>query len=174
MANNNRLSDMARGATEVNLRFTASLLNLSKDYLKAISEAVTKEFTNADSDTDATGDAGQRTVPLVIAGRRGDLANAAFSVSNSSKTDGAVAVVIQGEFGKTQVTVEPDELVLKSGESTTVRILAKIDESLSIDEDKHGSIVLPELDLQVVEFVVRRLPELPVKKKKRKRKSSKK
>ncbi|HZD52536.1 MAG TPA: hypothetical protein VE175_05775 [Woeseiaceae bacterium] len=161
MTRRTRLTDMARGATEVNLRYTASLLNLSRDYLRALGDTLmnpdAEEGSAAAKHESARGRRG--TVALIIAGRRGEIGNAAFSISNVSGKEGSVSVVCRGEFGKASVWPDPERLVLGNGDEAILRVLAKFDDSIPVDEDLRGNVYLPELDKEVAEFVVRRLPD---------------
>ncbi len=166
MAEKNRLSDMARGATEVNLRFTASLLNLSRDYLRTMRDTLMEKAAPEDAD-DGSEPQPVGDVPMLIAGRRGETGNAAFTVSNASKRDGAVTLECRGEFGGAKVETDPQKLEMKSGEVATVRVLAGFDASLPLGEDVAGSVVIPELDRTVARFVLRRLPDRPASRKKR-------
>lgn len=175
MANKSKLSDMARGATEVNLRYTATLLTLSKDYLRALSDSLMTNLNDEEPDI-----AGQRTTrnrpksaPLIVAGRKGEVGNAAFSISNTSGRDGSVTVSCRGDFGGAKVWTDPQKLSLKNGDQATLRILAEFDNSIPVGEDQPGNVYLPELNMQVAEFVIRRLPD-PAKTKTRQTKKRKK
>lgn len=61
---NTKLSDLVKSAVKVNLNYSASLLTLSKDYIKAMSEALTNP-TAAQPDID---DATPARIPLQIQG----------------------------------------------------------------------------------------------------------
>jgi hypothetical protein len=171
---NLRLGDIIKSATEVNLRYSASALNLSKDYLKAFARAVTNEDTPEqpeDREPEAGPEPGSgtksesRRPPLIVAGRRGDVANAAFAVNNTSQMSGTVTLQAVGDFADTKVSVDPETLTLKNGEGAIIRVLASIGNKTPVDVDHPGMVVIPELGLQVAEFVVRRLADPPAKKK---------
>ena len=165
---NNKLSDIIKGATEVNLRFSADLLNLSKDYVKAFSEAVTSEIAR---DVAAEDDSAPEKQPrpaqplLIVAGRKGETANAAFAVNNTSQMSGSVTLGLNGDFADSEVTVEPDRLSLKNGEGASIRIRAKIGGKTSVEQDYRGTVVINELGIQLAEFIVRRLPDIKAAKK---------
>jgi hypothetical protein len=172
---NLRLGDIIKSATEVNLRYSASALNLSKDYLKAFARAVTNESPPEGPDDQEEAAAGPepgprpssetRRAPLIVAGRTGDTANAAFAVNNTSQMSGTVTLQAVGDFAGTKVTVDPETLTLKNGEGAIIRILAAIGKQTPVDVDHPGIVVIPELGLQIAEFMVRRLPDPPAKKK---------
>lgn len=179
-----RFSDILKNATEINLRYSASLLNLSKDYIKAFSGAITqKEASDGDDSGDQDDDQAKtktetktetKRIPLIVAGRKGEKTNAAFAVNNTSQMEGTVTLRAVGEFADSNIKIEPETLSLKNGEGAIIRILATIGKKLSVEEDYRGTVVIPELGLQVAEFVVRRLPDLPSKKKTARRASKKK
>lgn len=182
---NLRLGDIIKSATEVNLRYSASALNLSKDYLKAFARAVTNEDTPEQPDNkepEAGPEPGpepgpgtkseSRRPPLIVAGRRGDVANAAFAVNNTSQMSGTVTLQAVGDFADTKVSVDPETLTLKNGEGAIIRVLASIGNKTPVDVDHPGMVVIPELGLQVAEFVVRRLADPPAKKKPTPRRST--
>jgi hypothetical protein len=160
---NNKLSDIIKSAAEVNLRYSANLLNLSKDYVKAFSKAVTNEMS---SDEDDNAPEPRPTQPLlIVAGRKGETANAAFAINNTSQMSGSVTLSINGDFADSKVTVEPDTLSLKNGEGAIIRILATIGSKTSVDQDYQGAVRINELGIQLAEFIVRRLPDIKAPKK---------
>lgn len=148
-----RVTDLLRSAVELNLRYTSTLLHLSKDYLKDANGVITRE---------AAPDAppAQRP-PLLVVGRSGELANGAFAINNPGEREIAVHLVLQGEVDERHVRVEPARLNLKPGEGAIVRILARIDEKLPLEQDLPGAVVAPGLSSQGVPFIVRRLADLP-------------
>lgn len=154
---NTKLSDLVKSAVKVNLNYSASLLTLSKDYIKAMSEALTNP-TAAQPDSD---DAAPVRIPLIIAGRAGDLANATFAVHNTSGVRGSISLQIQGEFEGVELSVDPAKLDLEIGANELVRILASITSKAPVGKDIAGVVMIPELGLRVAEFVVRRLADQP-------------
>lgn len=177
---NKKFGDLIKSAAEVNLRFSADMLNLSKDYVKAFSQAVTSNVgsvdeddnvpeTRTESETEPKNDPRAAQSLLIVAGRKGESANAAFAVNNTSQMSGTVTLGIKGEFSNSVVTVEPDTLTLKNGEGCIIRILAKIGNKMPVDEDFRGTVIINELGMQLSEFIVRRLPDLPATKKPRQR-----
>lgn len=159
MADNIKLSDIARNVTEVNLRYSASVLNLAKDYLQVMKDAVMVV-----PDEDEAGANIKRpaaSAPLLVAGRKGEIANAALSVNNKAGRDGKVMVTCRGDFGRAKVWADPETLEIKNGTQATVRVMAKIDTSLPVDEDVPGDLFIPELNKKIADFVVRRLPDAP-------------
>jgi hypothetical protein len=181
---NSRLSDIIKGATEVNMRYSATLLNLSKDYLKAFSEALSEDRQTVDKpegepqppqeqpksapEKEATA---ARSL-LLLAGRKGEKANAAFAVNNTSQMSGSVNLEVVGDFPGCKVVTDPEVLSLKNGEGCIIRILADIGARTPVDTDHPGSVVIPELGITIADFVIRRLPDLVAKKKTVRRKKA--
>ena len=157
---NRKLSDLVKGAVKVNLSYSASLLNLSKDYIKAMGEALT---TNTGSDKpESSATASPTRIPLIVAGRAGDIANATFALHNTSGVKGSISLQIQGEFEGTKIELDPNsKLELDINANALVRILAKITDKTPINQDMPGVVIIPELGLRVAEFVVRRLEDKP-------------
>lgn len=153
-----RVTDLLKSAVELNLRYTSTLLHLSKDYLKDANGVITREAAAPAPAPDAP--PAQRP-PLLVVGRSGELANGAFAINNPGEREIAVHLVLQGEVDERHVRVEPARLNLKPGEGAIVRILARIDEKLPLEQDLPGAVVAPGLSSQGVPFIVRRLAELP-------------
>lgn len=158
-----RLSDIIKGATRVNLNYSTTLLNLSRDYIKAMSEAIV-----GDASTDKTTNTGSaapeetpQRAPLLVAGRQDEVANAAVAVNNTSSMSGTVSLQVQGDFGNTRVQVEPENLTLAVGEGAIVRVIAHMDKHLEENRDYPGTVIIPELGLKVTDFIIRRLPDAP-------------
>lgn len=154
-----RVSDLLKGALELNLRYTSTLLNLSKEYLRDANVVLTNGTQPASPERAdaAAAPAGVRP-PLLIVGRAGDTANGAFAINNPRDHEMSVHLMVQGELGEGVVSVDPMQLTLQPRASAIVRILARIDEHLPVDRDHVGSVVAPGLSTQGVPFIVRRLP----------------
>jgi hypothetical protein len=155
---NTKLSDLVKSAVKVNLNYSASLLTLSKDYIKAMSDALTNPSAQQPDGDNTT----PARIPLIIAGRAGEIANATFAVHNTSGVRGSISLQIQGEFEGIELSVDPATLDMEIGANELVRILATITTKTPIDKDMSGVVIIPELGLRVAEFVVRRLADKPV------------
>lgn len=153
-----RVTDLVKGALELNLRYTSTLLHLSKDYLKDANEVLKREPAAPAPPPDAP--PAQRP-PLLVVGRAGELANGAFAINNPTEREIDVHLVVQGELDERHVRVDPARLKLKAGESAIVRILASIDDKMPVDRDHVGTVVAPGLSNQGVPFIVRRLAAVP-------------
>ena len=148
-----KLSETIRSASAVNLKYSAELLNLGREYVRA--------FTSALSDVqDAVREPETRRPPLLLAGKAGETANAAFAVGNRGNLKGTVTLTVTGDFSDTKVTVEPERLALDDGaDEVIVRILAKVGRKTETGRDFTGTVLIPELDRRLTDFVVRRLPD---------------
>lgn len=156
-----RVTELLKGAVELNLRYTSTLLHLSKDYLKDANVVLTRGPEPAPAPNDDGGDtAPAPRAPLLIVGRAEETGNGAFAINNPSEREMNVHLVVQGELDERVVSVDPARLVLKPGESAIVRILARFDDKLPVDHDHVGSVVAPGLTNQGVPFIVRRLPDV--------------
>ena len=154
-----RVTELLKSAVELNLRYTSTLLHLSKDYLKDANGVIAREV--APTPAPAPDPPPAQRPPLLVVGRSGEVANGAFAINNPGEREIAVHLVVQGEVDERHVQVEPARLSLKPGEGAIVRILARIDEKLPLEQDLPGAVVAPGLSSQGVPFIVRRLADLP-------------
>ena len=154
-----RVTELLKSAVELNLRYTSTLLHLSKDYLKDANTVLTKPPQPAPATPDEPVPA-QRP-PLLVVGRAGEVGNAAFAINNPGDKEMNVHLVVQGELDERVVSVEPARLTLKGGDGAIVRILARFDEKVPVDRDHVGTVVAPGLTSQGVPFIVRRLADVP-------------
>lgn len=148
-----RVTDLLKGAVELNLRYTSTLLHLSKDYLKDAGAVISRD----DVPAPAPGPTPAPRAPLLIAGKSGDLANGAFAINNPSEREINVHLLVQGELGDDRVRLDPARFSLQPGAGTVVRILMPIDDKLEVERDYPGTVVAPGLAAQGVPFIVRRL-----------------
>jgi hypothetical protein len=151
----NKLSDTIRNASTVNMRYTARLLNLGREYVKAFSDALTAGAGDAENGSESK----KPGAPLLLAGRTGETANAAFTVSGGSNLPSTLTLKVNGEFGDTKVWVEPDTLSLQDGKAEITRILASIGRKTEAAKDFGGEVVIAELNRKVTDFVLRKLPD---------------
>jgi hypothetical protein len=151
----NKLSDTIRNASTVNMRYTARLLNLGREYVKAFSDALVAGASDAEN-----GGSGKKPgAPLLLAGRTGETANAAFSVSGGASLPSTLTLKVNGEFGDTKVWVEPETLSLQEGKAEITRILARIGKKTEPNTDFAGEVVIAEMNRKVTDFVLRKLPD---------------
>jgi len=146
-----KLSDAVRNASAVNLKYSADLLNLAREYVRAFTAALTAP----EPDGGAQGTPARP--PLLLAGRAGETANAAFAIGSSGKLTGTVTLQVTGAFEDSQVSVEPDRISFADDGEKIVRILAKVGKKMPADTDFIGAVIIPELDHRVTQFVLRKL-----------------
>ena len=101
--NGKRLSDTIRTASAVNLRYSADLLNLAKRYVKDFSDAL---MADAEAETGPNREGFVRRPTLLVAGRTGELANAAFALTSSAGMTGTVSLKTVGDFADSKVRVK--------------------------------------------------------------------
>jgi hypothetical protein len=152
-----RVTDLLKSAVELNLRYTSTLLHLSKDYLKDANGVLTKPPAPAPAPAGEPQSAARP--PLLVVGRASETGNGAFAINNPSDREMNVHLLVQGELDEKSVSVDPARLTLKPGEGAIVRVLARIDDKLAVDHDYVGSVVAPGLTSQGVPFIVRRLAD---------------
>lgn len=149
-----RVTELLKSAVELNLKYTSTLLHLSKDYLKDAGEVISREPAPAPAPAPSPA----TRPPLLIVGRSGETGNAAFAINNPSEKDMSVHLVVQGDLGDDRVQLDPARFALKPGEQTIVRVLVAFDDKLPENHDHVGQVVAPGLSNQGVPFIVRRLP----------------
>lgn len=155
-----KISNLVKNAVKVNLNYSASLLTLSKEYIKAITDALAGAGENQPDKPSSSTSATTR-IPLIVAGRAGESANATFALHNTSGIRGSISLQIQGEFDGATLEVDPPKLDFEVDANEMVRILAKITAKAPVEKDMVGVVIVPELGLRVAEFVVRRLADKP-------------
>lgn len=146
-----RVTDLLKSAVEMNLRYTSTLLHLSRDYLKEVNGVIAGEPSEAPPTEPAPPRA-----PLLIAGRAGEVAQGAFALNNPNSREMNVHLLVQSsELSEKQVKVEPSRMVVKAQQSATVRILVNVDDTMSLEQDHVGQVVAP--GSLPIGFIVRRL-----------------
>lgn len=154
-----RITDLLKGAVELNLRYTSTLLHLSKDYLKDATVVLTQAPEPAGASASDGGATSSSRPPLLIVGHAGEIGNAAFAISNPSDREMNIHLVVQGELSERAVSLEPEDLTLKPGQNAIIRILVRMDDKLPVDRDYVGAVVAPGLIHQGMPFIVRRLAD---------------
>lgn len=151
-----KLSKTIRSASAVNLRYSADLLNLGREYIKAFSSALTQ---SDDDPEPGTPKKPAPSPPLLLAGHAGETANAAFMLNGSSKTAGTISLQVSGDFADSKVSIDPQSVALDSKGEKVIRIIARIGRKMPADVDHIGTVTIPEMDHQITQFVLRKLPK---------------
>ena len=165
-----RVVKLLKEAVDLNLRYGSSLLQLSKGYVLDAAEvlgvggvapaAPAPAASSAAAAAQATAPAAVRAAPrapLLVAGRSGDLANAAFAINNPGSQPIQGQLLVQGELGADRVQLDPARFSLQPGQGLIVRIVVPIDDHLQAEHDHLGAVVVPGLSAEAVPFIVRRL-----------------
>ena len=169
-----RVVKLLKEAVDLNLRYGSSLLQLSKGYVLDAAEvlgvggvapaapapAASSAEAAAQATTPAPAPAAVRAAPrapLLVAGRSGDLANAAFAINNPGSQPIQGQLLVQGELSADRVQLDPARFSLQPGQGLIVRIVVPIDDHLQAEHDHLGAVVVPGLSAEAVPFIVRRL-----------------
>jgi fructose-specific component phosphotransferase system IIB-like protein len=173
-----RLFDVIKGATEVNLRYSAITLRLAKEYIKEFDGMVRNGVTgkgevDGDGDGRPDGPTPERRPPLLLVGRAGEEAGGAFILNNSADTELAVNLIVQGDIAPVQADLVPDSFVIAPGDHAVVQLKAIVTEAMETGRDYAGVVIAPGLSAQTIDFVVRRLPgEAPAPRRKARRRAA--
>ena len=149
------LAGLIRGAAAVNVRYTASLVGLARDYVEALSETLSQGPREA---APANG-ARPTSAPLLLAGRAKETVNAAFTIGGGPNLPATLTLSVRGDFGDTKVWVEPGTLSLRDGKAAITRIMATIGAKTAADTDVAGEVMIEELNRKLTDFVVHKLPD---------------
>lgn len=163
-----RIIEAIKGATEVNLRYSAIALKLAKEYVKDLDGIVRNGAAATATDRreeppPAPPPAEQRP-PILLVGEAGSEASGAFVLNNASATELSVTLSLQGDLGPARAELVPSALTIAPGASAVVRIRVPITKAIELDRDYAGAVVAPGLSVQAIPFMIRRLPpEAPAK-----------
>ncbi|HEX6377062.1 MAG TPA: hypothetical protein VFZ91_15230 [Allosphingosinicella sp.] len=155
-----RVLDVLKSATEVNLRYSAITLKLAREYIKEFDGVVRDGVARKAEpvEPEAAAPPAQRP-PILLVGRAGAEATGAFMLSNGADADLPVSLLVQGELGPVRAELEPASLVIAPGGNAIVQLRVAIVEAMEPGRDYAGAVVAPGLSAQAVEFVARRLPD---------------
>ncbi|MEA3037596.1 MAG: hypothetical protein QOE79_109 [Sphingomonadales bacterium] len=154
-----RIVGVLKGATEVNLRYSAIALNLARQYVKEFDGVVRGGATATDAGGEAPPDKAKRRPPIFLVGEAGTEAGGAFVLNNTADAELTVRLVVQGEIEPVQVRIVPDSLVIAPRDSAVVQLRVPITDAMEVGRDYGGAVVAPSLASDPVEFVVRRLAD---------------
>ena len=156
-----RIIDVIKSATEVNLRYSAITLKLAREYIKELDGLVREKVAGTDSDRSngATAEpAPERRPPILLVAQAGAEATGAFVLNNAAEADLNVALIVQGELGPARAELVPASFVIPPADSAVVQLKVKVTEGMEVGRDYVGAVVAPGLSAPAIEFVVRRLP----------------
>jgi fructose-specific component phosphotransferase system IIB-like protein len=159
-----RIIDVIKSATEVNLRYSAITLKLAREYIKEFDGLVRDKVAGTDPDRpggDTGATAPERRPPILLVGAAGAEATGAFVLNNTAEADLNVALVVQGDLGPARAELVPATFVISPGGSAVVQLKVAIAEGMEAGRDYCGAVVAPGLSAPAIEFVVRRLPGDP-------------
>jgi hypothetical protein len=153
-----RIVGVLKGATEVNLRYSAIALNLARQYVKEF-DGVVRGGVAPDTGDEAPPDKGKRRPPIFLVGEAGTEAGGAFVLNNTADAELTVRLVVQGEIEPVQVRIVPDSLVIAPRDSAVVQLRVPITDAMEVGRDYAGAVVALSLASDPIEFIVRRLAD---------------
>lgn len=160
-----RVIDLIKSATEVNLRYSAITLKLAREYIKEFDGVVRNRVAGradpADADAPPAAPPEPRP-PILLVGQAGSEASGAFMLSNGADADLTVNLVVQGDLGPVRAELVPATLVIAPGDNAVVQLKVAISSEMEPGRDYAGAVVAPGLSAQAVEFIARRLPGEPL------------
>ncbi|HET9640764.1 MAG TPA: hypothetical protein VFP12_16335 [Allosphingosinicella sp.] len=159
-----RIIDIIKSATEVNLRYSAVTLKLAREYIKEFDGLVRDKVAGIDPDRpigETGAPAPERRPPILLVGVAGTQATGAFVLNNTAEADLNVALVLQGDLGPARAELVPATFVIAPGASAVVQLKVTIAEAMEVGRDYGGAVIAPGLSAPAIEFVVRRLPGDP-------------
>lgn len=160
------MTDTARGgetlktAVDLSLRYYSGLWRLATDYLQAIGGLMMKAEPPAPASPAAA--AATPMPPLLLAARVGEDAVASFIVENSLAEQVTARLAVQAEGAAARLVAQPETVVLAPGEQCVIQARVRIDEDMTVGQDCHGALAVPELASRTVPFVIRRLADAEV------------
>jgi hypothetical protein len=158
-----RVTDILKGAVEMHLRYTATIVNLATGYVSDLGEllrdgaaspasGVVTQAAEGPAPTQPT-----RRPPILLVGQLDEEVSGAFALNNTTGIDLSVNLAVQGDIDPTLAEVIPSVLKLAAGAGTFVRLKVRITGALAENRDYRAAVFAPDLPVPPVEFVVRRL-----------------
>jgi hypothetical protein len=153
-----RLKDVLRDAALLNIRFYASVVDMSRDLLQSLKEAIEDGGRTPSGPARNVNPAAPATPPLILAARAGELAEGAFVVMNNLQLPVTATIEVAGDIEHDKIRISPQSKMLAPGDQLAVHISIRIDETLEVGRDRHATIAIPGLASRSIPFIVRRLP----------------
>jgi hypothetical protein len=154
-----RLKDVVRDAALLNIRFYASVVDMSRDLLQSLKVAIEDSGRTPSGPVRNVSPTGPATPPLILAARAGEHAEGAFVVVNNLQLPVTATIEVAGDIDRDKIRISPQGKMLAPGEQFAVHISVKIDETLEMGRDRHATIAIPGLASRSIPFIVRRLPD---------------
>ena len=149
----NRLVGVAKGAVDLNLRYSAAVVDLATRYLGDLGDVVRQRWQDG-----PVASGRPRRAPILLVGQLGERPSGAFAVSNSGDREVSVQLSVMSQAPTEDVSVEPSTLTLAPGAGAFVQVSAAITEQLDENRDYALTVLAPGIAGDGVDFVVRRLP----------------
>jgi hypothetical protein len=152
---NERLKAMAGEAVRLNLAYYGALIDATRDYLGALKGIVGTGVTATPRRAAAARP--PALPPLVLSAVAGEVAEAAFAVSNGTDREVTADPHLSDALTTAGVTAAPTGRVMAPREEAAFRLSARIDEGQT--SDIHGAVSVPGLGDREIPVVLRRLPD---------------
>jgi hypothetical protein len=157
-----RLKDVVRDAALLNIKFYASVIDISRDLLQSLKVAIEGSGRTPSAPLRNVNPTGPATPPLMLAARAGEQAEGTFVIVNNLQLPVTATVEVSGDIDRDKIRISPQGKMLAPGEQSAVHISVKIDETLEVGRDRHATIAIPGLASRSIPFIVRRLPDSAV------------
>jgi len=154
-----RLVDIIKGAVEMNLRYTATVVSLATGYVSEMGDMI-RERAGASSRTEAPSESKSppRRSPILLVGQLNEEVTGTFALNNTTNQEFSVDLVVEGELDPSVTTLTPKMVKLAPGAGTFVHLKVRITDALVENRNYRMSVLVPDLAAPRVDFVVRRLP----------------
>lgn len=153
-----KLVGVFKEAAEINLRYSAVVLRLAREYVKEFDGVLrgTEASEKPETDGNPPQNNEQRS-PLLLAAAAGKEATAAFVLNNTSAAELPVKLVVEAEMAAATPEIEPTAFTIPGNQSAVAQLKLRIDPRLDLGRDYRGVVLAPSLSAEPIDFVVRRL-----------------
>jgi hypothetical protein len=153
------LKNGVRQLALLNLRFYSSLVDLSRNYLDTLKNAIELGGVTSAPPLRQSEAPPPAAPPLLLAARAGERAQGAFAIVNNLQQTVDAAVQVTGDIDPTKLQLSPQDATLAPGEQLVVRMSVAIDDAMVVGRDLHAAVSIPGLGSRAIAIVVRRLAD---------------
>jgi hypothetical protein len=156
---NERIKSMAGEAVRLNLAYYVALIDATRNYLGALKGIVESGAAPQQEREAPARPAAPAIPPLLMSAVAGQVAEAAFAVSNGTGQEVTADPLLSDALTAAGVTAEPSGRLMAPGEDATFRLSAQVDANQN--SDIHGTVSIPGLGDREIPVVLRRVPDAP-------------
>lgn len=150
------LRSILKNTVDVNKRYSNALLDLSREYVKALDPNIT-ELQHDSEAPDKLFENMQRAGSLLLAEEAGQVAKAAFPIHNSSNEIMEINLILSSDNLPYFTELTPASVTLQPGQSTVIRVKSHITEEGKSHVVYRGDIRVSELEDYRLSFMVVKL-----------------